>query len=125
MNADSVEILMELDRETNGTLVLDLIKSYLADQPQRLMAIQTYFAARDAEKLAFEAHAVKSTVANFGAAALSTVLQRIEIGAKSENWVSVANALTEMTTLLSDFNDDMQALEARARHIQLARTKAS
>ena len=125
MNPDSVEMLVELDRETYGTLVLDLIQGYRADLPTRMSGIQNFFKNRDAKKLAFEAHAIKATFANFGAATLSSVLQRIELSAKADDWVAVSQAMTEMEPLVSHFNSDIDELEQRAKGIQLARTKAS
>ena len=118
-------MLVELDRDTDGTLVLDLIHGYRADLPRRLASLKIFFDDRNAAKLSFEAHAIKSTFANFGAATLAAVMQTVELSAKSQDWDAVSVALAQMHPLISDFNEDMTELEARAKKIQLDRHKAS
>ncbi|CAN5386828.1 hypothetical protein BH10BDE1_BH10BDE1_22620 [soil metagenome] len=125
MNSESVEMLVELDRETDGTLVLDLIRGYRADLPRRVASLKTFFDDRNAAKLSFEAHAIKSTFANFGAETLAAVMQAVELSAKSEDWAAVSVALEQMHPLINDFNEDITELEARAEKIQLDRHKAS
>jgi signal transduction histidine kinase/CheY-like chemotaxis protein/HPt (histidine-containing phosphotransfer) domain-containing protein len=59
-----------LDRVTGGNKKLQgsLIKTFLQDAPKTILLIQSAIAKRDAQKLATSAHALKGSIAIFGAA---------------------------------------------------------
>ena len=68
-NAPAEDVLMHLTRATagNAKLIRSLVKSFLGDAPKRISDIRRALAQRSSEKLAATAHALKGSVAIFGA----------------------------------------------------------
>jgi signal transduction histidine kinase/DNA-binding NarL/FixJ family response regulator/HPt (histidine-containing phosphotransfer) domain-containing protein len=69
----------------NEQLAKSLTKSFLADVPKRLAAIRSAIAAKDGAKLDTAAHALKGSVAIFGAQAAVTVARDLEAMGRSRN----------------------------------------
>jgi signal transduction histidine kinase/CheY-like chemotaxis protein len=88
----------------NERLVKSLTKSFLADAPKRLAAIRAALAAKNAAKLDTSAHALKGSVAIFGAQAAVTAAKNLEAMGRSRN--------------LSGADAQFRALEAAMAHLQ-------
>lgn len=69
----------------NEKLVKSLTKSFLADAPKRLAAIRAALAAKNAAKLDTAAHALKGSVAIFGAQTAVTAAKNLEAMGRSRN----------------------------------------
>jgi signal transduction histidine kinase/CheY-like chemotaxis protein len=69
----------------NEKLVKSLTKSFLADAPKRLTAIRAALAAKHAAKLDIAAHALKGSVAIFGAQTAVTAAKNLEAMGRSRN----------------------------------------
>jgi hypothetical protein len=69
----------------NEKLVKSLTKSFLADAPRRLAAIRAALAAKNAAKLDTAAHALKGSVAIFGAQTAVTAAKNLEAMGRSRN----------------------------------------
>jgi HPt (histidine-containing phosphotransfer) domain-containing protein len=69
----------------NEKLVKSLTKSFLADAPKRLAAIRAALAAKNAPKLDTAAHALKGSVAIFGAQSAVTAARNLEAMGRSRN----------------------------------------
>ncbi len=81
------DIAAHLLRTTGGNekLAKSLTKSFLADAPKRLAAIRSAIAAKDGAKLDSVAHALKGSVAIFGAQAAVTAARDLEAMGRSRN----------------------------------------
>jgi len=81
------DIAAHLLRSTGGNekLAMSLTKSFLADAPKRLTAIRGAIAAKDGAKLDSAAHALKGSVAIFGAQAAVTAARDLEAMGRSRN----------------------------------------
>ena len=93
----------------NEKLVKSLTKSFLADAPKRLSAIRAALAAKNAAKLDTAAHALKGSVAIFGAQAAVTAAKNLEAMGRSRN--------------LSGADAQFLALEAAMQQLQAELTK--
>ena len=69
----------------NEKLVKSLTKSFLADAPKRLAAIRAALAAKNAAKLDTTAHALKGSIAIFGAQTAVTAAKNLEAMGRSRN----------------------------------------
>jgi signal transduction histidine kinase/CheY-like chemotaxis protein len=81
------DVATHLLRTTGGNhkLVQSLTKSFLADAPKRLAAIRSALAAKDGAKLDTAAHALKGSVAIFGAQTAVTAARNLEAIGRSRN----------------------------------------
>ena len=69
-----------LDRATGGNkkLQASLIKTFLQDAPKTILLIASAIAKRDAQKLAASAHALKGSIAIFGAAKAVAIAAKLQ-----------------------------------------------
>jgi hypothetical protein len=81
------DVATHLLRTTGGNqkLAQSLTKSFLADAPKRLAAIRAALAARDSAKLDTAAHALKGSVAIFGAQVAVCAAKNLEAMGRSRN----------------------------------------
>jgi hypothetical protein len=81
------DVATHLLRTTGGNqkLAQSLTKSFLADAPGRLAAIRAALASKDAAKLDTAAHALKGSMAIFGAQAAVTAAKNLEAMGRSRN----------------------------------------
>jgi CheY-like chemotaxis protein len=100
------DVATHLLRTTGGNqkLARSLTKSFLADVPKRLAAIRVALAAKDGAKLDTAAHALKGSVAIFGAQTAVTAARNLEAMGRSRN--------------LSGADAEFRALEAAMNRLQ-------
>jgi len=100
------DIAAHLLRSTGGNekLAMSLTKSFLADAPKRLAAIRGAIAAKDGAKLDTAAHALKGSVAIFGAQTAVTAARDLEAMGRSRN--------------LNGADAQFRALEAAMKQLQ-------
>ena len=113
IDQDAIQSLLELDRDTGGTLVREMIDIYRAERLKHQSQLAKHIADRNSSATSLQAHAMKSTYANFGAQHLAHVLHRIETAGKQGDWVTIEIATEEMQAVLRDFGDDLIELEKR------------
>ncbi len=89
----------------NEKLVKSLTKSFLADAPKRLAAIRAALATKNAAKLDTAAHALKGSVAIFGAQTAVTAAKNLEAMGRSRN--------------LSGADAQFRALQAAMQQLQI------
>lgn len=111
MNQDVLDALFELDADTNGSLLLELIAAYKIEIPRRLPLLRIRADAREAAELGFEAHAMKSTFANFGASAIANLLSSIEIASKRRDWTQIFESISAVDHVVREFEAELQLLE--------------
>jgi CheY-like chemotaxis protein len=100
------DVAAHLLRTTGGNqkLAWSLTKSFLADAPKRLATIRAALVAKDGAKLDTAAHALKGSVAIFGAQAAVTAARSLESMGRSRN--------------LSGADAEFRALEAAMSQLQ-------
>ena len=79
-----MEVVEEL-RSIMGTEYLGLVKLFLEDAPLHIERLRAAAAGNDIAAMVAPAHTLKSSSANLGALALSSVAKRIEFGARTES----------------------------------------
>jgi len=84
------------DCDPDGSLVLELIAVFLDDTPLRVHALHLAFDAGDPAALAREAHALKSSCAQLGAAALSGHCRWLETTGRGGSLEGVSERLQEV-----------------------------
>jgi PAS domain S-box-containing protein len=96
----------------NRALLRQLARLFLADEPKRLRAIRTAFDAKDCGGLDKAAHALKGSVANFGAADLVTALAHIETHAKAGELEKALKYLPALESGFATVRKELQAIVA-------------
>lgn len=93
----------------DDSFLRDLIQIYLADSPQRIAEIEEGLAQGDSRKLTIAAHSLKGSSANFGAAALRALCEKIELLGKQS---ALADAGTQLPALRGEYSRVKAELEA-------------
>ena len=114
IDQEILESLIELDRDTGGSLITEMIKSFRAENPTQLTKLLQCISKRNSEATIFQAHAMKSTFGNFGALHLSSLLGRIEIAGKKSDWPTIETACEELHVELQKFSEDLLEIERLA-----------
>ena len=105
----------------NRALLRQLARLFLADESKRLRAIRTAFATKDCEGLGKAAHALKGSVANFGAAQLVTVLGHIETHAKARELEKALKYLPDLESGFATVRKELKALVASSAKPKLGK----
>lgn len=110
-----VAVATHLERSTGGNekLAQSLIKSFLADAPEKISNLRSAVAQKSSEKLARAAHALKGASAIFGAPQVVAAARNLEAMGKSGN---LQEAEKELRTLESEFarlQKELLALQTR------------
>lgn len=100
--AEDASVAAHLHRATGGNKKLQssLIKTFLADAPKTLSRIRRAIAEKDAQKLANAAHALKGSIAIFGAAKAVSMARGLEAMGRSGH---LFNAGPQFRALESEF----------------------
>ncbi len=112
LNKETLDALRELDADTGGTLLAELIEAYRNEIPNRLAQLGKYIEARNGEKVNFEAHGMKSTFANFGGVEAADLLGQIEASAKNSDWSGIADLVRQLGRAREEFEADLELLRA-------------
>jgi histidine phosphotransfer protein HptB len=88
----------------------ELIQIYLDDSPKQIAEIESALAAGDALKLTRAAHSLKGSSANFGAAPLRAVAEKVEHLGRANSLGEVPAQLPE---LKAEYDRVKAALEAQ------------
>jgi signal transduction histidine kinase/CheY-like chemotaxis protein/HPt (histidine-containing phosphotransfer) domain-containing protein len=110
-SSDSVAAHLARSAAGSKKLMQSLAKSFLADVPKRIANIQSAIAQKNAEKLATSAHALKGSVAIFGAAKAVAAARNLESMGRAGN---LENASAEFRTLEHEVRNVNQELLAIA-----------
>ena len=99
---DDESAAAHLHRATGGSEKLErsLIKTFLQDAPKTISLIQRAIAKKDARKLASSAHALKGSIAIFGAANAVAIVRNLEAMGRSAN---LLDADSQFRALESEF----------------------
>lgn len=102
----SGDLAAHLRRASGGNekLVKSLVKTFLADAPRKLAALRSAIARKDSERMASSAHALKGSLALFGA---------YKAVAAARNMVTIGRAGS-----LDGAGQEFRALEEEFRHLQ-------
>ena len=91
--------------------ILDL---FLRDAPPKVAALRAALDARDADAVAYWAHALVSTSGNLGATRMQTLVRRIEQDALAGRWEPLPALVSELETAFTTARTGLAAeLERR------------
>ena len=108
LDPQAIAALRELN-PGDDSFLRDLIQIYLADSPQRIAEMEEALAHTDSRKLMIAAHSLKGSSANFGAAALRALSEKVEHLARTE---ALAEAQVHLPALREEFARVKAELEA-------------
>jgi HPt (histidine-containing phosphotransfer) domain-containing protein len=83
----------ELQRDSEGDLLVELIALYLQDAPERIDAIRTAVAKADRDSLRRAAHSLKGSSGTLGVRQLATICEELECLANDKLTPSMTAAL--------------------------------
>jgi CheY-like chemotaxis protein len=111
----------------NEKLAKSLTKSFLADAPKRLAAIRAALAAKNAAKLDTAAHALKGSVAIFGAQAAVTAAKNLEAMGRTRNLSGADAQFRALETAMKQLQTELLAIapQEKTRTISKTKTKPS
>lgn len=106
------DVLAELSASVEGdqSFVTQLIRTYLADGPAHVDAIEKALASGDAAALVRPAHTLKSSSATVGAQRLAAASRELEMAGRSESLETVSPDATD--ALRADWEATAHALDA-------------
>ena len=105
---DRAAALAGLDGDED--LLHDLAEVFLDDCPRLMAAVRDAIDSRDPSRVARAAHAVKGSVANFGAPAATDAAQRLETLGRSGDLTSLDDASTELFALIDRLKPELADL---------------
>jgi signal transduction histidine kinase/CheY-like chemotaxis protein/HPt (histidine-containing phosphotransfer) domain-containing protein len=123
--SDSVAAHLARSAAGSKKLMQSLAKSFLADVPERIANIQTAISQKNATMLATSAHALKGSVAIFGAAKAVAAARNLETMGRARD---LENASAEFRTLeheVRSVNQELLAIAAKAGDKPTTRRPAS
>ena len=82
IDAEALELLVEMIGPDEPAAVLDLLDTYLGDSARQVNELQTAYTTGDLKNVHRIAHSMKSSSATFGALELSRYCERLEHSAK-------------------------------------------
>jgi HPt (histidine-containing phosphotransfer) domain-containing protein len=82
IDAEALELLIEMIGPDEPAAVLDLLDTYLGDSARQVQELQAAFVAGDYKNVHRIAHSMKSSSATFGALELSKYCERLEFSAR-------------------------------------------
>jgi len=87
-------------------LLRELLELFLADAPRMVSEVRDAIDAKDAEALRRAAHALKGSVANFGAGGAVDAARRLETMGAAGNLADARAALSELEQALDAFKEE-------------------
>ncbi len=92
------------DKET----ISEVIQNFFEESEERLANLERNIAALDFEKLAFNAHSLKSVIGNFMAPVPYEVCRKLEEMGKQHAEVGLTSLFAELKDLIKDLESDLQ-----------------
>jgi signal transduction histidine kinase/CheY-like chemotaxis protein/HPt (histidine-containing phosphotransfer) domain-containing protein len=123
--AESVAVHLERTTAGNKKLMQSLMKSFLADAPKRIADIQRAIAQKNAEMLATTSHALKGSVAIFGAPKAVAASRNLEAMGRAANLGGAAAEFRALNHELNHVKQELLALGAKPKRKTTARRPAS
>jgi len=108
----------------NEKLVKSLTKSFLADAPKRLAAIRAALAAKNAAKLDTAAHALKGSVAIFGAQTAVTAAKNLEAMGRSRNLTGADAQFRLLEVAMQQLQVELNKIAPQSKTKMVTKTKA-
>ena len=108
----------------NEKLVKSLTKSFLADAPKRLAAIRAALVAKNAAKLDTAAHALKGSVAIFGAQSAVTAAKNLEAMGRSRNLSGADAQFRLLEAAMQQLQTELTKIAPQSKTKMVTKTKA-
>jgi len=102
------QALDQLRRIDGGSLVREMIESFLTDAPQRLEAAQQASKTRDGRALEVAVHSLKSVCGQLGAMRMQNVCEATELLARANNFSSIQSQLERLEKEFLEVKGELQ-----------------
>jgi HPt (histidine-containing phosphotransfer) domain-containing protein len=107
-----VEELMSFSDEGDPELLLDLIRMFLEDGPEKVRAVQEGMQQGDLEKVERAAHSLKGSSGNLGARLLQETCEQLQLASR-QHQVELTRRLTpELATNFAQAAEALRKLQA-------------
>jgi signal transduction histidine kinase/CheY-like chemotaxis protein/HPt (histidine-containing phosphotransfer) domain-containing protein len=105
-----------LHRATGGNekLQCSLIKTFLQDAPKTILLIQRAIAKQDAQKLAGSAHALKGSIAIFGAAKAVAITAKLQTMGRSGDLIGADSEFRALESEFAHLKPELLAIQSRS-----------
>ncbi len=100
--------LDQLRRIDGGSLVREMIESFLTDAPQRLEAAQKASKTRDGSAIEMAVHSLKSVCGQLGAMRMQNVCEATELLARANNFSSFQSQLERLEKEFLEVKGELQ-----------------
>jgi HPt (histidine-containing phosphotransfer) domain-containing protein len=108
-----VEELMSLSDDGDPELLLDLIKLFLDDGPDKVAAIEQGLAKGDFEMMERAAHALKGSAGNLGARLLQGICEQLQLATRQHRLGEVQQLTPQLQRRFTEAKGALQALQTR------------
>ena len=102
------EALDQLRRIDGGSLVNEMIESFLTDAPQRLEAAQQGFRTKDGSAIEMAVHSLKSVCGQLGAMRMQNVCEATQLLARAHNFSSIQSQLKRLEKEFLEVKRELQ-----------------
>lgn len=102
------EALEKLRRIDGGSLVREMIESFLTDAPQRLEAAQQGFRTRNAGAIEMAVHSLKSVCGQLGAMRMQNICEATELLARANNFSLIQSQLERLEKEFLEVKRELQ-----------------
>lgn len=110
LDREALERLFALERDSGAPLVPKVIALFFKTFPESLFQISSALAQEDGTAIAKQAHSLKSSSGNLGALTLTTLLEQLEMEAKSGEFISAGTTLSQVQTEFALVKTELERL---------------
>ena len=96
INMEVIDELVSLSEDGDPELLVDLIRMFLEDAPQKLAAIESAFAGGDLEQVERAAHSLKGSSGNLGAILVQQHCETIQNASRKHERAAIATAVPQL-----------------------------
>jgi signal transduction histidine kinase/CheY-like chemotaxis protein/HPt (histidine-containing phosphotransfer) domain-containing protein len=111
---DEETVAAHLQRTTGGNekLQRSLIKTFLQDAPKTILSIQRAIAKKDTQKLAGSAHALKGSIAIFGAAKAVAIAAKLQAMGRSGDLIGADSQFRALESEFARLKPELLAIQS-------------
>jgi HPt (histidine-containing phosphotransfer) domain-containing protein len=107
--------LDELDRETGGGLVDELLALFFDGTPERLRALRAAIAASDSAAIAAQSHSIRGSCASLGATQLALLCSELERTVRTQGMADPGGLSAKVELIEQEFHEAARELAAERK----------
>lgn len=108
-----VDELLSLSDDGDPELLLDLIRLFLADGPEKVASLEAGLAARDFDQMERAAHSLKGSSGNLGARLLQQTCELVQVATRRQDFESSRQLVPTVAVQFADVKAALERLRQR------------